>query len=190
MNILINNVPVNVNERGMYSLNDLHLAAGGADNKKAAYFFRNDSTKAFINALSNCDNSHSYNDIVEKKSGRYGGTWVCSLLVYKYAAWINPDFEVRVFKTFEAVKNGDAHKAVAIASNNDRLLKIIAKRDSILSSKIAAGKKADKLCLLENEWIDLMSSAGKTLAIGRGQPMLFKQAEEQVLNEIQDKFEF
>lgn len=188
--VIINSVNVRVNDDGLYSLNDLHKSSGGERKHQIPNFLRHQTTKDIISELSNSSYSRSYKDIVNKTAGRYGGTWVCKELVYSYAMWVSAKFQLRVIQTFDAARSGDLHKAVAIATNDKRLLSIISKRDSILNSKIAAGKKADKLCLLESEWIELMSSAGKTLAIGRGQPMLFKQAEEQVLNEIQDNFEF
>lgn len=188
--VIINGTEVRISEDGLYSLNDLHKSSGGERKHQVPNFLRHQTTKEIIAELCNSSHSRSYKDIINKTAGRYGGTWVCKELVYSYGMWVSAKFQLRVINTFDAVASGDMHKAVAVASNDKRLLSIISKRDAILSSKVSAGKKADKLCLLEQEWSGLMSGAGKTLAIGRGQPMLFKQAEEQVLSEIQDNFEF
>ena len=187
MDLVINKVVIRQNEAGLYSINDLHKAAGGTHVKKPVIFFRNHGVKAFVKELEKVTQSHL---LINRIQGRNGGTWVDELLVYKYAAWIDAEFDVRVFRTFQALSKGDHDKAQAIMSNNKSQLLMIAKRDRIMSSKIPSGKKADKLTLLEREWVSIGTKAGRALAIRRGETFKFIQAQDQLVNEIQIGFEF
>ena len=99
MNLVINKTNITEDDQGRFSLNDLHTASGGENKNRPSYFIRAESFKRFIFAL------NAQNRTVEpivKKQGRYnGGTWVCKELVYKYAMWINADFELKVIQTFD-----------------------------------------------------------------------------------------
>ncbi len=97
--LIINETTVTTDEEGRYSLNDLHKASGGTPKTKPALFMQNKSFKDFADILK-VDNP-TFNP-VSKKQGRYnGGTWVCKELVYKYAMWVNPSFELKVIRTFD-----------------------------------------------------------------------------------------
>ena len=187
MVLIINNTEITTNEAGMYSINDLHKSTGSGDEHKPTYFFRNHGVKAFIDELQKVTPTHL---LINKIAGRNGGTWVDELLVYKYAAWVSAEFDVRVFKTFQALSKGDNDKAAAYLSNDKIQIALIEKRDRIMASKVSPGKKADKLALLEKEWITTGSIASQSLSIRRGQSFKFIEAQESLLNEIQTKFEF
>lgn len=99
--MIINNTEIGTDEQGRFSLNDLHKAAGGSNKHKPSLFYRSANFAEFIDVL-NAQN-RAFEPIV-KKQGRYnGGTWVCRELVYKYAMWVNPEFEVKVIQTFDAI---------------------------------------------------------------------------------------
>lgn len=187
MSLIINNTEITTNESGMYSINDLHKSAGFGEKHKPTYFFRSENTKRFVDELLKVTDSHL---LIKRVAGRNGGTWVDELLVYKYAAWVSAEFDVRVFKTFQALSKGDNDKASAYLSNNKTQIALIEKRDRIMASKVSPGKKADKLALLEKEWIATGSIASQSLSVRRGQSFKFIEAQESLLNEIQTKFEF
>ena len=101
MNLVINSTKITKNESGLYSLNDLHRAAGGLVKHQPNKFMRSQSFNEVVEILNAQKRGFS---AVEKKQGRYnGGTWICKELVYKYAMWVNAEFEVNVIQTFDSI---------------------------------------------------------------------------------------
>ena len=103
MQLTINETNITTDDEGRYSLNDLHKASGGSNKHKPSLFYRSDSFNSVVEILK-AQNS-AFEPII-KKQGRYnGGTWVCKELVYKYAMWVNAEFEVKVIQTFDQIIN-------------------------------------------------------------------------------------
>jgi len=101
--LTINNTLITTDNDGRFSLNDLHLASGGNPKDKPSKFMRTDSFKNVVEVLKG--QKRSFNPVI-KKQGRYnGGTWVSKELVYKYAMWVNAEFEVKVIQTFDQIMN-------------------------------------------------------------------------------------
>lgn len=83
---------------GLYSLNDLHKAAGGASKHQPHEFVRLEQTQALIAELSKSGDSRNY---IQTKRGKHnGGTFACRELVIAYAAWISPAFHLQVIRVF------------------------------------------------------------------------------------------
>lgn len=90
---------------GLYSLNDLHKAAGGEAKHEPNQFMRLDQTQALIEEISNSADLRNY--IPSKtQRGKHGGTYVCRELVYAYAMWISPKFNLQVIRAFDALTSG------------------------------------------------------------------------------------
>jgi len=98
---------------GLYSLNDLHLAAGGEAKHQPALFLRLDTAQALIEEIekTNCanlrslenGNSHStdmQSAVKTINGGKYRGTYACKELVIAYAAWISAAFHLKVIGVF------------------------------------------------------------------------------------------
>jgi len=155
MNLVINDIAVRKNDSGLYSINDLHKASGGNDNTRPTYFFGNQTTKRFIDALSKRRNSVN---IIEKIVGRHGGTFVSKELVYKYAAWVNPEFDLAVFETFISLTENKQPPATMKALNE--LTKKI-EGDKAIASKCGQALAHYKKVKTENEleWIESISEA-------------------------------
>ena len=160
MNLIINDTKITTDDIGRFSLNDLHQAAGGDNNKKPSLFYRSDSFKSVVEILK-AQNS-AFEPIV-KKQGRYnGGTWVCKELVYKYAMWVNAEFEVKVIQTFDGMMNLiDA--PLTMQALNDLTAKI--ERDQGIASECGKALNFYKKVKRQNEekFIDGVKSLQLTL---------------------------
>lgn len=69
-------------------------------------FLLNDKTKAFINECLNKDNSPYLNVVTEEDlvtSKQKSGTWMHRILALKFAAWLDPSFELWVFRTIDEI---------------------------------------------------------------------------------------
>jgi len=78
---------------GLYSLNDLHKAAGGENKHRPNYFLSNEQTKALIDEI-------QIAGIPAISSKPKHGTYACRELVIAYAAWISAVFHLRVIRVF------------------------------------------------------------------------------------------
>lgn len=115
---------------GRYCLNDLHKAAVAAGaNKRSTEpnrFFRSPQIQAAISILEAESAAEQTTPIwrsLESQSdaripgitltpvatieGREGGTFVAKELVYAYAMFVSPAFNIKVIRTFDAVVNGE-----------------------------------------------------------------------------------
>jgi len=93
-----------INERdGLFSLNDLHLAAGGEAKHQPALFLRLHQTQALIAEISSSTDSQSLAIKTVIGKGKPQGTYACRELVIAYAAWIRPAFHLKVIRAFLAV---------------------------------------------------------------------------------------
>lgn len=112
-NLLIQDITIRQTANSLYSLNDLHKAAGGEKRHQPANFLRAEQTSALIEAL-NAEKSAPQNGgapesvCISIKGGPSQGTYVCKELVYAYAMWISPAFYLKVIRTFDAVIHGEA----------------------------------------------------------------------------------
>ena len=77
----------------LYSLNDLHRAAGGLEKHKPANWLRNQQTADLIAELEKAQIR-----AIQKKQKL--GTFVCKELVVHYGMWISPTFSLKVIRAF------------------------------------------------------------------------------------------
>ena len=95
---------------GLYSLNDLHRASGSNKKHQASNFMRLEATKGLIDEIerssdvSNGTNSIAYK-VIQGGESQQQGTFVCRELVYSYAMWISPRFQLMVIRAFDAIAN-------------------------------------------------------------------------------------
>ncbi len=112
--VIVNGVSVRVDNDGRYNLNDLHAAAvlkgEATEAQRPSRFLRSAQVKRFIQALESkaqkrpLEQNQPLNII---KGGDNPGIWGEELLAIRYASWIKPEFEIRVYETFrEAVISG------------------------------------------------------------------------------------
>lgn len=77
----------------LYSLNDLHKAAGGENKHRPNYFLNNEQTKALIDEI-------QIAGIPAISSKPKHGTFGCRELIIAYAAWISATFHLKVIRVF------------------------------------------------------------------------------------------
>ena len=94
---------------GLFSLNDLHTAAGSEPKHQPHEFLRIEQTKALVAELSNSGDSRNY---LETKRGKFGGTYACRELVIAYAAWISAAFHLKVIRVFLAATTRPTNPAI------------------------------------------------------------------------------
>lgn len=90
-------VDIKQDAEGRYCLNDLHKAAGGEERHAPAQWMRHDPYKeleAVIVRKSTVSPKVS-------KTGRNGGTFVVKELVYAYAMWVSPEFQLEVIRSYD-----------------------------------------------------------------------------------------
>lgn len=85
---------------GLFSLNDLHKAAGGEKKHQPALFMRMEQTQALSAEISSSTDSQSLAFQVVVGKGKAQGTYVCRELVIAYAAWISAAFHLKVIRVF------------------------------------------------------------------------------------------
>lgn len=95
---------------GLYSLNDLHKAAGSEGKYKPANFIRLDTTQALIEEIQVSEMSLANKTI---HGGNNRGTYVCKELVYAYAMWISPKFHLQVIRAFDKLHQQPALPALS-----------------------------------------------------------------------------
>lgn len=142
--LVINDVSISTDEFGRFSLNDLHKSAGSNPKNKAALFLKLDSVKKVAEVLKVANPTL---EPISIKRGRYtGGTWVCKELVYKYAMWIDAEFEVMVIQTFDKIQR-EGKAISSMQAINDLVAKIESDKQvaSFCASELAKYKKVKKV---------------------------------------------
>lgn len=138
------NTSVRIDSEGRYSLNDLHKAAVASgmakSHHKPSEFLRSESVKSFINAIDlEAGNTVSINTV---KGRGITGTYAVELIAIRYAAWIDAGFEIKVYRSFQALAKGEIEKARAIATRQQVKDEYLPMTDAVKLSKEIEGKTA------------------------------------------------
>lgn len=138
--------------------------------KKVNHFMENDATKNFIKAclkranktgitvLSGIKNEE---DLVNSR--KKSGTWMHRILALKFAAWLDPDFEVWVFETIDKIINESFR-----IEREARLKKLSAKRE---------------MAALKREMLEQLPAAERYFEL----ESMMKQADAEIKNTIRDQ---
>ena len=112
--LIIAESEVSINRDGLYCLNDLHkvaIAKGMADENNHRPSKFKDSQCEFIEACLKASEK-----LVSVKGGK-SGTYASEIIAMKYAGWINPAYEIQLYKAVQALKHGDLDKAVELSGS-------------------------------------------------------------------------
>jgi hypothetical protein len=138
---------VRVEKNSMVCLTDIWQAASKAkieglapslknrnmDKLRPWYFLRNASTRRFINSISKLSKTESL-DFPEKlifsSPGNNGGTYAHKLVAYKYAAYLDSDFEAGTFLILDRYFSGELQRKHSISAKlNMKCLEFDQKKD-------------------------------------------------------------
>lgn len=109
MDLTITNTTIRQDNEGRYCLNDLHKAAGGQERHKPHRWLRNQQTKGLITAINRKYSETKYglrNPVATITVGA-PTTYVVKQLVYAYAMWISPEFNLQVVEAYDAMVAGE-----------------------------------------------------------------------------------
>ncbi|WP_219702798.1 KilA-N domain-containing protein [Marinomonas lutimaris] len=111
---------------GLYSLNDLHKAAGSEKRHEPNRFIRIEKTKELIEEIERCPEMGIGAKAI--RGGENQGTWVCKELVYAYVMWISPKFNLEVIRAFEQAQRPEpelVQQSLPAPIQDDEKLKLI-----------------------------------------------------------------
>ncbi len=111
--IVIEGLTIRQDSEGRYCLNDLHKASGGKKTDQPSDFLKNSKTQDLLTELCS-ENSRIIKPLdVIRGRGKEQGTYVVRELVYAYAMWISPQFNLKVIRAFDTLQT----KGVAVADH-------------------------------------------------------------------------
>lgn len=126
---------VKQDNEGRYCLNDFHKAAGGENRHKPNLWMTNRETADLVEEIEKAGIP-----AINSKAGRNGGTFVVKELVYAYAMWISPSFNLKVIRSFDTLQtqgvavSDDA--AEDLLKNPLKYMKLLMQQAEELQSKV------------------------------------------------------
>lgn len=145
--LTVANVTIRQDGQGRFNLNDLHEAAGGHSNDAPRQWLRSQKSQELLEELTrelimqNCTI-----EPLSSKRGRYGGTYVIKELVYAYAMWISPQFNIKVIRAYDEMVNAPAPQPEQPALPTDYL--------SALKALVASEEEKEQLAIENKEMSD------------------------------------
>ncbi|WP_342221950.1 KilA-N domain-containing protein [Candidatus Fukatsuia endosymbiont of Tuberolachnus salignus] len=133
--VFIENTPIRSNEYGIYHLNDMHKAAVDACMAKKwqvpSQFLNTDGVVQYIEEVTKVlKNTLEQNQILKTiHGGNSRGTWAHELIALRYAAWLSPAFEFKVYQTFHEV----VIRRMSVMAQLHRLDRVINREEKTIS---------------------------------------------------------
>lgn len=172
--LIISGITISQDAEGRFSLNDLHKAAGGESRHEPWRFLDLDATKGLIDAISNSLEMVNKNP-VSIRVDRYGGSSVVKELVYRYAMWVSPAFELKVIRAYDALATGASSIGVSVEQLLEQALPVLLKESESrmmqqLSIAIAANRDEFDVRLRE-----VIAGGGVSMRRGKTAGVLWKE---------------
>ena len=122
MDLLLNNITIDqIDDK--FSLTDVWKAAGSPPNKKPYRWLRIESACEMVNYFNMAGESP-----LKTVKGKYGGTYGTKPLVYDYAAYLDVEFKLMVYKVFDDYIAG---KLSYIEKENKQFKEVIMKNNIV-----------------------------------------------------------
>jgi len=155
---------------GRFSLNDLHRAAGGEPRHQPANWLRLQHTQELVAELQAGEIPQIRG--IDSKQGL--GTFVVRELVYAYAMWISPGFQLRVIRAFDVMNTG----AVSVPKTFASALRLAAEQqEEIERQRRQLADQQPKVEFAEavRATVDAISVGAMAKLLGTGQNRLFSR---------------
>ena len=100
--------------QGRFCLNDLHKAAGNESRHRPSLWAENQQAKDLVSEI---ESEAGIPALVANHGGANQGTYVCKELVYAYAMWVSPSFNLKVIRAYDEMAQSKRTAPPAPASN-------------------------------------------------------------------------
>ena len=106
--LIIVDVAIRQDSQNRYCLNDLHKAAGNENKHRPSLWLKNKQSIELANEIAKAGipalgENHPVNVI---KGGNQSGTYAVKPLVYAYAMWVSPVFNLHVIRAYDTLVTG------------------------------------------------------------------------------------
>lgn len=169
--LLIGNVIIRQDHEGRFCINDLHQAAGGERRHQPSNWLSNQQTKSLIEEIER-QSLVAGNAPVEAVASRQKiGTFVTKDMVYSYAMWVSPAFQLQVIRAYDNLKNA-LNPAITLPDFNDPVAAARAWADKAEEVRKLARLAHEQSQHLEAarpalEFHTAVAEAGDTMSIGQ-----------------------
>lgn len=167
--LIIGTNAIRQDSEGRYCLNDLHRASGGENRLRPSLWTENQQTQYLIAEI---EAEAGIPALVSIHGGLASGTFACKELVYAYAMWISPAFNLRVIRAFDSLQSG-AHN---VPSDFAAALRLAAdQQEEIQRQRLALADAQPKVEFAEavRSTVDAITVSDMAKVLGTGQNRLF-----------------
>lgn len=138
-NLVISGLKVRTDADGLFSLNDLHKAAGAENRHRPSLWVENQQAKELISEIQAEAGKPAL--VTVKGGNTRGGTFVCRELVYAYAMWLSASFHLHVIRAFDEMAQGHIADERRRASRNAARLEAPCLTEAIRHHREVLGKE-------------------------------------------------
>ena len=129
--LIIADVAIRQDSQGRYCLNDLHKAAGNENKHRPSLWLKNKQTIKLANEIVKAG-------IPAIQLKQQLGTYAVKPLIYAYAMWISPAFNLHVIRAYDALVTGEVPEHIVkaydelVTNKSPEYLKVITEPMSVL----------------------------------------------------------
>lgn len=165
--LIVADINIRQDADGRYCLNDLHHASGGESKHRPNYWLENQKTQELIAEV-----EIAGNPAIQSKQGL--GTFVVKELVYAYAMWISPAFNLKVIRAYDALMSGK-QVGLAISKFYDQIPRSLPEALRLAADESERADRAEAelaLAAPKAQALDRVSASEGTLTITQAAKVL------------------